>query len=210
MQLNPTGLAITASLKLPLLWVHKKADWNPCILQRADLDGEVSALAAHVETAFGRHLFTSFRHQGDHIGLHPKRDRNHFIGGSHLKIQPGSHRLTQQIHIPVLNVATVFAKVNGDAIGAAFARRFVQGGYSVAVARRDAEKSAGLVAEIEAAGGRVYLAGSVPEDVSIDAVIAVYGERPYAEMQGDISTLADPDVVEDLVTHREFQEKERT
>jgi len=27
---------------------------------------------------------------------------------------------------------------------------------------------------------------------------------------GDISTLADPDVVEDLVTHREFQEKERT
>ena len=38
----------------------------------------------------------------------------------------------------------------------------------------------------------------MPEDVSIDAVIAVYGERPYAEMQGDISTLAwqQPDFVD--------------
>lgn len=42
----------------------------------------------------------------------------------------------------------------GDAIGAAYARRFAAGGYAVAIARRDASKSAGVVAEIEAAGGR--------------------------------------------------------
>ncbi|MGB0765880.1 MAG: glycoside hydrolase family 3 N-terminal domain-containing protein, partial [Luminiphilus sp.] len=66
----------------------------------------------------------------------------------------------------------------------------------------------GLQQQIEAAGGRVFLAGSVPEDVSIDAVIAVYGERPYAEMQGDISTLAwqQPDFV-DLEMLTQYQEQ---
>ncbi len=41
----------------------------------------------------------------------------------------------------------------GDAIGAAFARRFAAGGYRVAVARRDAGKSEALIREIEAVGG---------------------------------------------------------
>ncbi len=41
----------------------------------------------------------------------------------------------------------------GDAIGAAFARRFAAGGYAVAVARRDASKSDALITEIEASGG---------------------------------------------------------
>ena len=40
----------------------------------------------------------------------------------------------------------------GDAIGAAVARRFAAGGYSVCVARRDADKSRSLVQEIIASG----------------------------------------------------------
>ncbi len=40
----------------------------------------------------------------------------------------------------------------GDAIGAAVARRFAQGGYTVCIARRDAAKSQGLVDELKAAG----------------------------------------------------------
>lgn len=66
----------------------------------------------------------------------------------------------------------------------------------------------GLQQQIEAAGGRAFQSGSVPEDVSIDAVIAVYGERPYAEMQGDISTLAwqQPDFV-DLEMLSQYQQQ---
>jgi NAD(P)-dependent dehydrogenase (short-subunit alcohol dehydrogenase family) len=41
----------------------------------------------------------------------------------------------------------------GDAIGAAVARRFAQGGYAVCIARRDAAKSQALVDEIIASGG---------------------------------------------------------
>jgi NAD(P)-dependent dehydrogenase (short-subunit alcohol dehydrogenase family) len=40
----------------------------------------------------------------------------------------------------------------GDAIGAAVARRFAQGGYKVCIARRDPAKSQGVVEELTAAG----------------------------------------------------------
>lgn len=46
-----------------------------------------------------------------------------------------------------------FAIGAGDAIGAAFARRFAKGGYAVAVARRNAQKSDELLQRITAAGG---------------------------------------------------------
>lgn len=41
----------------------------------------------------------------------------------------------------------------GDAIGAAYAHRFAADGYAIAIARRGARKSAGIVAKIEASGG---------------------------------------------------------
>jgi NAD(P)-dependent dehydrogenase (short-subunit alcohol dehydrogenase family) len=41
----------------------------------------------------------------------------------------------------------------GDAIGAAFARRFAAGGYTIAIARRDGAKSEALVEKIRQAGG---------------------------------------------------------
>lgn len=60
----------------------------------------------------------------------------------------------------------------GDAIGAAVARRFAAGGYTLCLARRDPEKSRAVVAEIEAGGG---VARAVATDVrSEDAVQALF------------------------------------
>jgi NAD(P)-dependent dehydrogenase (short-subunit alcohol dehydrogenase family) len=58
----------------------------------------------------------------------------------------------------------------GDAIGAAVARRFAKGGYTVCICRRDASKSQGLVGELRAAGHNVHA-------FSVDA-------RQEAEVQG--------------------------
>lgn len=41
----------------------------------------------------------------------------------------------------------------GDAIGAAVAERFARGGYTVCIARREAEKSNGVIDKIKSAGG---------------------------------------------------------
>jgi NAD(P)-dependent dehydrogenase (short-subunit alcohol dehydrogenase family) len=42
----------------------------------------------------------------------------------------------------------------GDAIGAAYTRRFAAGGYPIEIARRDSDKSADIVSKIEAASVR--------------------------------------------------------
>lgn len=44
----------------------------------------------------------------------------------------------------------------GDYIGAAIAKRFAKGGFTVCLARRDASKSQALIEEIQASGGTVY------------------------------------------------------
>jgi NAD(P)-dependent dehydrogenase (short-subunit alcohol dehydrogenase family) len=62
----------------------------------------------------------------------------------------------------------------GDAIGAAAARRFAAGGYSVCVARRDPEKSRSIVQEIITSGG---IARAVATDVrSEEAVQALFAQ----------------------------------
>ena len=61
----------------------------------------------------------------------------------------------------------------GDAIGAAVARRFAAGGYSVCVARRDAEKSRSVVQEIIAAGGTACAVGTdVRSEEAVQALFA--------------------------------------
>jgi NAD(P)-dependent dehydrogenase (short-subunit alcohol dehydrogenase family) len=44
----------------------------------------------------------------------------------------------------------------GDAIGAAVARRFAEGGYTICIGRREAIKSQGLVDELKAAGHQIH------------------------------------------------------
>lgn len=58
----------------------------------------------------------------------------------------------------------------GDAIGAAVARRFAEGGYTICICRRDGAKSQGVVDELKAAGHEIHA-------ISIDA-------RQEAEVQG--------------------------
>jgi NAD(P)-dependent dehydrogenase (short-subunit alcohol dehydrogenase family) len=61
----------------------------------------------------------------------------------------------------------------GDFIGAAIAKRFAAGGFTVAAGRRNAEKLEPLIAEIEAAGGRARgFALDAREEESVAAVFA--------------------------------------
>ena len=66
----------------------------------------------------------------------------------------------------------------------------------------------GFVEQVAKAGGKVYHNEPVPEGIEVDAVIAVYGESPYAETQGDISSLAwqQPNF-EDLALLKQYQEQ---
>ena len=67
----------------------------------------------------------------------------------------------------------------GDAIGAAVARRFAAGGYTVCIARRDAEKSRSVVQEIIVSGG---IAHSVSTDVRSEVVVQALFAQVEAEL----------------------------
>ena len=70
----------------------------------------------------------------------------------------------------------------GDAIGAAVARRFAEGGYFVCIGRRDAEKSKALVEAIRAGGGGA-------QAFSVDARDEAAVQRLFAEIEGSIGPI---------------------
>lgn len=70
----------------------------------------------------------------------------------------------------------------GDYIGAAIARRFAEGGYTVCLGRRHGEKSAALVEEIEAQGGSAFA-------YSLDAREETQIQQRFAAIENDIGPL---------------------
>jgi hypothetical protein len=45
------------------------------------------------------------------------REGNHGVGASHLEVEPDGDGLSEQLDVAVDDVATVFAEVDGDALG---------------------------------------------------------------------------------------------
>ena len=71
-------------------------------------------LTGHIEAAFGRDLFTVFRHHADEVRAYLEGDVQNFLGVAHLQIQLCANALAQQKDVRVLNMATVGAQMNGD------------------------------------------------------------------------------------------------
>jgi NAD(P)-dependent dehydrogenase (short-subunit alcohol dehydrogenase family) len=70
----------------------------------------------------------------------------------------------------------------GDAIGAAVARRFAEGGYTICICRRDAAKSQGLVDELKAAGHQIHA-------ISVDARQEVEVQALFARVEKEIGPI---------------------
>ena len=63
-----------------------------------------------------------FGHQHRHLGLDGARDGHHAFGRCHLEIELDVRKFTQAPHVLVLDVAAVFAQVDGDPVRAAEVR----------------------------------------------------------------------------------------
>ncbi|MET4482120.1 SDR family NAD(P)-dependent oxidoreductase [Bradyrhizobium sp. F1.13.3] len=70
----------------------------------------------------------------------------------------------------------------GDAIGAAVARRFAFGRYTVCICRRDAAKSQGLVDELTAAGHKIHA-------YSVDARQEAEVQKLFADVESNIGPI---------------------
>jgi NAD(P)-dependent dehydrogenase (short-subunit alcohol dehydrogenase family) len=70
----------------------------------------------------------------------------------------------------------------GDAIGAAVARRFAEGGYTICICRRDGAKSQGLVDELNAAGHQIHA-------ISVDARQEAEVQALFARVEKEIGPI---------------------
>jgi len=70
----------------------------------------------------------------------------------------------------------------GDAIGAAVARRFAEGGYTICICRREAAKSQGLVDELKAAGHQIHA-------FSVDARSEAEVQDLFAQVEKEIGPI---------------------
>ncbi|MEM7440982.1 MAG: SDR family NAD(P)-dependent oxidoreductase [Pseudomonadota bacterium] len=70
----------------------------------------------------------------------------------------------------------------GDYIGAAIAKRFAREGFTVALGRRNGDKLAPLVAEIEAAGGKAHA-------YSMDARLEDSVEEVFAKIETEVGAI---------------------
>jgi NAD(P)-dependent dehydrogenase (short-subunit alcohol dehydrogenase family) len=70
----------------------------------------------------------------------------------------------------------------GDAIGAAVARRFAEGGYTICICRRDGAKSQGLVDELKAAGHQIHA-------ISVDARQEAEVQALFARVEKEIGPI---------------------
>jgi NAD(P)-dependent dehydrogenase (short-subunit alcohol dehydrogenase family) len=70
----------------------------------------------------------------------------------------------------------------GDAIGAAVARRFAEGGYTICICRRDGAKSQDLVDELKAAGHEIHA-------ISVDARQEAEVQALFARVEKEIGPI---------------------
>ena len=80
------------------------------------------------------------------------------------------------------NVRVALLDGAGDAIGAAVARRFAKGGYTVCVARREAEKSKALADELKAQGQTLHA-------FSVDARKEEQVQALFAQVEREIGPI---------------------
>ena len=90
----------------------------PAFRKRSAMWPTICSLADHIQTALGGQLLTAFRHQRRLIRLDVTGDVRDRVDRGHFQVQTIGDDWAQQTHVAVLDVAPVFAQVDGDAVGA--------------------------------------------------------------------------------------------
>ncbi len=86
------------------------------LLQTLHCHGNPGFLSGHVQSTLGSQLLGGFRYQTDMFRLDALGNRQHLFGDRHFKIHRRADQLAQQLDIAVLDVTTVLAQMDGNAV----------------------------------------------------------------------------------------------
>lgn len=103
-------------VKLPQIGIEEETNGDACVFESADDFDRFFSLADDIQAAFGRDLFTAFRHEGHLIRPYLAGDRQHARLAGHFQVELDGHGLAEDLQIAILNVAAILAEVNRDAV----------------------------------------------------------------------------------------------
>lgn len=146
-----TDLKTTRSggFDLVLLSVDKCAGGQAGVAQFCDSVLYKFALAGDVESAFGGDFLPTFGHEHGKLRLDVAGKCDHRRGGGDFEIEFDMNEFSEAAHVGVLNVASIFAEVDGNAVRAA-ELRFDRGPDGVGFPRSPCLSNGGDVIDVHA------------------------------------------------------------
>ena len=114
--LDRVGVYPVGLLHLLEVRVHEDAHADATLLEHLHGRLELHAVEDDVEATLGRDLLPPLGHEGHLVRLGGEGDLQHLLRRGHLEVQPRLHHLAQDLHVAILDVPAVTAKVHGDAV----------------------------------------------------------------------------------------------
>ena len=114
-----SGTQHSRHLDLFCVRIDEQGNVDACLFELFHRLGHRILLRNHVEAAFRGKLLTAFGNQRRFVGFDGTGDIDNFVNRGHFQIQTVRDHLSQKMYVAILNVPTIFAQVNGDAVGAA-------------------------------------------------------------------------------------------
>jgi hypothetical protein len=111
------GLEGGGGIDLPGVGIEKKAYKNIGLIEFLNHGAERVDFGGGVETSFGSDLSAVFGDEADFGGLEAEGEVEHGGGGGHFEVELFAAFTAESENVVVLDVATIFAEVDGDGVG---------------------------------------------------------------------------------------------
>lgn len=109
---------------LVVIGVDEESDFDAGVMAGGDGVLDAGAMGDDVESSLGGQFLATFGHEGDLIGSGLDCEGEDGGFGGEFEVEANLDGFSEEAEVTILNVATVFAEMNGDAVGS---REFGEG-----------------------------------------------------------------------------------
>jgi hypothetical protein len=117
-QLDRIQLKGESRLDLGRLGVEEEGHLDSGVAAAAYGRGDPRPLTHDIEPSFGRQLFAPLWDQRHLVWFHLESHLDNLVLRGHFQVEPHPNRLAKESKVAVLDVPSVFSKMNGDPVGA--------------------------------------------------------------------------------------------
>ena len=120
MELDVGGLEFGGGFELAFIWGDEEGDVRAIGGEGADGGAQGVELAGGIEAAFGGEFLAALGYEANFVRVDFEGDFDDVGVVRHFEVHAGGEGFPEGIDVVILNMAAVFAEVDGDAVGAGF------------------------------------------------------------------------------------------